>query len=77
VVSCHLPKAIHSRQEIDQSKALSLVFIRAEIRILTERDTDARRKPTRVATSGGNEYWNKSSSLNHTDAFGNDLNIEN
>jgi hypothetical protein len=25
---------------------------------------------------GGNEYWNKSSSLNHTDAFGNDLNIE-
>jgi hypothetical protein len=25
---------------------------------------------------GGNEYWNKSSSLNHTDAFGNDLDIE-
>jgi hypothetical protein len=25
---------------------------------------------------GGNEYWNKSASLNHTDAFGNDLNIE-
>ena len=24
---------------------------------------------------GGNEYWNKSSSLNHTDAFGRDLNI--
>lgn len=25
---------------------------------------------------GGNEYWNKSSSLNHTDAFGRDLDIE-
>ena len=25
---------------------------------------------------GGNEYWNKSSSLNHTDAFGTDLNVE-
>jgi hypothetical protein len=25
---------------------------------------------------GGNEYWNKSSSLNHTDAFGKDLDIE-
>ncbi len=25
---------------------------------------------------GGNEYWNKSSSLNHTDAFGSDLDIE-
>ena len=25
---------------------------------------------------GGNEYWNKSASLNHTDAFGHDLNIE-
>ena len=25
---------------------------------------------------GGNEYWNKSSSLNHTDAFGNDLDVE-
>lgn len=25
---------------------------------------------------GGNEYWNKSSSLNHTDAFGRDLNID-
>jgi hypothetical protein len=25
---------------------------------------------------GGNEYWNKTSSLNHTDAFGNDLDIE-
>ena len=25
---------------------------------------------------GGNEYWNKSSSLNHTDAFGNDLDME-
>ena len=25
---------------------------------------------------GGNEYWNKTSSLNHTDAMGNDLNIE-
>jgi hypothetical protein len=25
---------------------------------------------------GGNEYWNKSSSLNHTDAFGNDLDFE-
>jgi hypothetical protein len=24
---------------------------------------------------GGNEYWNKSSSLNHTDAFGRDLNL--
>lgn len=24
----------------------------------------------------GNEYWNKTSSLNHTDAMGNDLNIE-
>jgi hypothetical protein len=25
---------------------------------------------------GGNEYWNKSSSLNHTDAFGNDLDVQ-
>jgi len=25
---------------------------------------------------GGNEYWNKTSSLNHTDAFGNDLEID-
>jgi hypothetical protein len=25
---------------------------------------------------GGNEYWNKSSSLNHTDSFGHDLDIE-
>jgi hypothetical protein len=25
---------------------------------------------------GGNEYWNKTSSLNHTDAFGRDRNIE-
>jgi hypothetical protein len=25
---------------------------------------------------GGNEYWNKSSSLNHTDAFGDDLDVE-
>jgi hypothetical protein len=25
---------------------------------------------------GGNEYWNKSSSLNHTDAFGRDLDLE-
>jgi hypothetical protein len=25
---------------------------------------------------GGNEYWNKSSSLNHTDAFGRDLDID-
>jgi len=25
---------------------------------------------------GGNEYWNKSNSLNHTDSNGNDLNIE-
>ena len=25
---------------------------------------------------GGNEYWNKSSSLNHTDAFGRDLDVE-
>ena len=25
---------------------------------------------------GGNEYWNKSSSLNHTDAYGRDLNID-
>ncbi len=25
---------------------------------------------------GGNEYWNKSSSLNHTDASGRDLNVE-
>lgn len=25
---------------------------------------------------GGNEYWNKSSSLNHTDAFGRDLDVD-